>query len=209
VECTVVGPTVNIDLFRPRPRSGPEWPDRPIRIAAMIRTTTPYRGPKLTMELLRQASRRYGGCIEIVVFGTSLGDSGFAELPRDFAWSFAGVLTQEQVAHLLNTVDVFVDFSSHQAMGLTALEAMACGAAVIVPERGGAISFARHEENSLVIDTSSAEACWQALQRLVEDHDLRSRLQRNALVGVCDFFPERPAFNILNVLFGPEEPQLS
>ena len=201
VECTVVGPTVNIDLFRPRPRSGPEWPDRPIRIAAMIRTTTPYRGPKLTMELLRQASRRYGGRIEIVVFGTSLGDSGFAELPRDFAWSFAGVLTQEQVTHLLNTVDVFVDFSSHQAMGLTALEAMACGATVIVPERGGAISFARHEENSLVVDTSSHEACWRALQRLIEDHHLRSRLQRNALVEIPDFFPERPAFKILNVLF--------
>jgi len=209
VECTVVGPSVNICLFRPRPRAGPEWPDRSLRIAAMVRPDSPYREPELTMELLRQASRRYGGRVEIVVFGTSLGDPGFAELPRDFAWSFAGVLTQEQVAHLLNTVDVFVDFSSHQAMGLTALEAMACGAAVIVPERGGAISFARHEENSLVIDTSSAEACWQALQRLVEDHDLRSRLQRNALVGVCDFFPERPAFNILNVLFGPEEPQLS
>jgi len=201
VECTVVGPTVNIDLFRPRPRSGPEWPDRPIRIAAMIRTTTPYRGPKLTMELLRQAYRRYGGRIEIVVFGTSLGDSGFAELPRDFAWSFAGVLTQEQVAHLLNEVDIFVDFSSHQAMGLTALEAMACGAAVIVPERGGAISFARHEENSLVVDTSSREACWRALQCLIEDHHLRSRLQRNALVEIPSFFPERPAFNILNALF--------
>jgi len=154
------------------------------------------------MELLRQASRRYGGRVEIAVFGTSLGDSGFAELPRDFAWSFAGVLTQEQVAHLLNEVDIFVDFSSHQAMGLTALEAMACGAAVIVPERGGAVSFARHEGNSLVIDTSSPEACWHALQRLIEDHPLRSRLQRNALVEIPDFFPERPAFNILNVLFG-------
>jgi len=209
VECTVVGPSVNIDLCRPRPRSGPEWPDRSLRIAAMVRCGSPYREPKLTMELLRQASQRYGGCVEIVIFGTSLGDPGFAELPRDFAWSLAGVLTQKQVARLLNEVDIFVDFSSHQAMGLTALEAMACGAAVVVPERGGAVSFAWHEENSLVIDTSSAEACWHALQRLIEDHDLRSRLQRKALVGVCDLFPERAAFNILNVLFDPKEPQLS
>jgi GT2 family glycosyltransferase len=205
VECTVVGPSVSICLFRPRPRSGPRWPDRSLKIAAMVRSDSPYREPKLTMELLRQASRRYGGRVEIAVFGTSLGDSGFAELPRDFAWSFAGVLTQEQVAHLLNEVDIFVDFSSHQAMGLTALEAMACGAAVIVPERGGAVSFARHEGNSLVIDTSSPEACWHALQRLIEDHDLRSRLQRNALVEACDFFPERPALNILRALFDAKE----
>lgn len=209
VECTVVGPSVNIDLFRPRPRSGPEWPDRSLRIAAMVRSNSPYREPKLTMELLRQASRHYRGRVEIVIFGTSLGDPGFAELPRDFAWSFAGVLTQEQVTHLLNEVDIFVDFSSHQAMGLTALEAMACGVPVIVPERGGAVSFAQHEENSLVVDTSSHEACWHALQRLIEDHHLRSRLQRNALVDACDLFPERPAFNILSALFYPEEPQLS
>jgi len=209
VECTVVGPSVNIDLFRPRPRSGPEWPDRSLRIAAMVRSDSPYREPRLTMEFLRQASRHYGGRIEIVVFGTSLGDPGFADLPSDFAWGLAGVLTQQQVANLLNEVDIFVDFSSHQAMGLTALEAMACGAAVIVPERGGAVSFARHEENSLVIDTSSPEACWRTLQCLIEDHHLRSRLQRNALVDACNLFPERPAFNILNVLFGPEEPQLS
>jgi glycosyltransferase involved in cell wall biosynthesis len=209
VECAVVGPSVNICLFRPRPRYGPEWPARSLRIAAMVRSSSPYREPKLTMELLQQASRHYRGRVEIVILGISLGDPGFAELPRDFAWRLAGVLTQQQVAHLLNEVDIFVDFSSHQAMGLTALEAMACGAAVIVPERGGAISFARHEENSLVVDTSSREACWRALQGLIEDHHLRSRLQRNAPVGACDLFPERPAFNILNVLFSSEEPQLS
>ncbi len=209
VECSVVGPSVDIDLFRPRPRSGPEWPDRPLRIAAMVRPESPYRSPKLTMELLRQASRHYGVGVEIVIFGTSLDDPGFAELPRDFAWNLAGVLTQKKVARLLNEVDIFVDFSSRQAMGLTALEAMACGAAVIVPERGGAVSFARHEENSLVIDTSSPEACWRALQRLIEDHDLRLRLQRNALVDVCDLFPERPAFNILNALFESGDPKVS
>ncbi len=209
VECTLVGPSVNIDLFRPRPRREPEWPDGPLRIAALVRPGTPYREPKLTMELLHQASRYYGADVEILIFGTSLDDPGFAELPLDFAWNLAGVLTQQQVARLLNEVDIFVDFSSHQAMGLTALEAMACGTAVIVPERGGAVSFARHEENSLVIDTSSYEACWHALQCLIEDRNLRSRLQRNALVEVCDFFPERPAFNILSALFNAEDPKIS
>ena len=31
-------------------------------------------------------------------------------------------------------IDVFADFSNYQAMGLTAMEAMCCGAAVIVPQ---------------------------------------------------------------------------
>ncbi len=210
VESTLVGISLNIDLFRPRPRSGADRqdrPDRPLRIAAMVRPDAPYREPKRTMELLRRASRRYGTGVEIVTFGVSSDDPGLAELPADFACKIAGVLTRGQIARLLNDVDIFVDFSSHQAMGLTALEAMACGAAVIVPERGGAVGFARHKENSLVVDTSSWRTCWRALRRLIEDRDLRSRLQKNALVDVVDFFPERSAFYILDALFGAGKPK--
>jgi glycosyltransferase involved in cell wall biosynthesis len=203
-ESTVVGTSVNIDRFRPRPRSRPERSQDPVRIAAMIRPESPYRAPRLTMELLQQASRRYGDAVEIMLFGTTLDNPGFGALPRAFAWKLAGILSQDQVARFLNEADIFVDFSSHQAMGLTALEAMACGATVIVPRHGGATSFARHEENSLVIDTSSPEACWQALQRLIEDDQLRSKLQRGARVDACQHFVERPAYNILSTLFGEE-----
>ena len=199
--CNLVGVSLNIDLFRPRPHHDTEWPERPLRIAAMIRPDAPYREPKRTMQVLRQASYRYGTDVEIVLFGASQDDPGFSDLPTDFTWNLVGVLTQRQVARLMNEVDIFVDFSAHQAMGLTALEAMACGVAVIVPKRGGSVSFARHEENGLVVDTSSSRACWRALQRLIDDHGLRLRLQKNALAGVVNFFPERAAFNILDVLF--------
>ena len=198
----LIGISVNIDLFRPRPPSDPAWPDRPVRVAAMVRPAAPYREPKLTMEVLRQVVRRSGAAVEAVIFGTAENDPGFHDVPRDFAYTSAGVLNQTQVARLLNEVDVFVDFSSHQAMGLTALEAMACGAAVIVPAHGGATSFARHGENSLVVDTTARRACEKALQQLVADHDLRRRLQQRALRDVCAFYPERPAYNILEVLFG-------
>ena len=199
-DCHVVGASVNIDLFRPRPRSGAAWPNGPLRIAAMVRVGTPWRAPKLTMEVLQRASRRYRSAIEILLFGTSLDDPRFAALPRSFPWKLAGILSQRQVASCLNEADVFVDFSTYQAMGLTAMEAMACGAAAIVPEKGGADSFALHEGNCLVVDTSSADACWAALQGLVDDAGLRSRLRENALAQVCEYYPERPAYNILNVL---------
>lgn len=198
----VVEPSLNIDLFRPRPRADlREWPERPLRIAAMIRPSTPRRSPKLTMKLLREAYRRYGGKIEIIIFGTELDDVDFADLPRDFAWSLVGVLNRKQVAWLLNGVDIFLDFSVYQAMGLTALEAMASGVAVTVPKKGGALSFAQHEQNCLVVDTSSSDDCFKATCRLIEDHDLRLELQKNAIQDACNFFTERVAFNILKALF--------
>ncbi len=169
----------------------------------MIRPSSPRRGPRLTMEILRRLSHHYGERVAITLFGVSPADPGFADLPQDFDWQLAGMLETERVAALLGATDIFVDFSTYQAMGLTALEAMACGAAVIVPQKGGAGSFARDGENALVVDTSSAEACWRALRSLVDDEHLRARLRANAIRDACAFFPERAAFNILTVLFDP------
>jgi hypothetical protein len=201
VDCGVVGCSIDLDLFRPRLRRDRDWPDRPLRIAAMIRPGSSYRQPLETMESLMQASRQFGSSLEIILFGTDPADPGFLGLPRDFPYSLAGLLGPEQVAFLLNEVDIFADFSSYQAMGLTALEAMACGAAVIVPKLGGATTFANDGSNSLVIDTSSPQARREALSLLIRDHSLRSQLQENAIRDSCRYFAEKPAYNILNTLF--------
>jgi glycosyltransferase involved in cell wall biosynthesis len=153
------------------------------------------------MEVLREYDRAQGDTVEIILFGCESSDPEFMDLSRDFVWRNAGMLTRPQLASLLNEVDIFADFSTFQAMGLTALEAMACGAAVIVPEQGGAASFAAHDQNALVVDTSSQEACVQMLKRLTLDEALRTRLQRQALVDVCDYYPERAAYKILQAIF--------
>jgi glycosyltransferase involved in cell wall biosynthesis len=201
-DSTPIGVSINIDLFQPRPTAEPAWPQRPLRVAAMVRPASPYRSPRLTMELLRQAAREFGREVEAVIFGSEHDDPQLRALPVDFPFVSAGILSQAQVARLLGEVDIFVDFSSHQAMGLTALEAMACGAAVIVPSHGGATSFARHGENSLVVDTGSRDECWRGLRTLLQNHDLRRELQDRALRDVCAHFPERAAYNILDTLFG-------
>lgn len=204
-ESAVVGPSIELDLFRPRPIKELISASNPLRIAAMVRPFSPYRAPHLTMKILRRVQRRYRDAVEIYLFGISVNHPELNSLPRDFDWNLAGVLEKKQMARLLTMVDIFADFSEHQAMGLTAMEAMACGNAVIVPQEGGAKSFAKHEHNALVIDTSSEKACWRGLKRLIEDESLRGRLRRNALEDIVYFHPERAAYNILNVLFSPEK----
>ena len=204
VDSTVISPSINLDLYRPRRRKHSEWPNRPLRIAAMIRTHSPRRNPNLTMEILRKIHRTHGDYIEIIIFGTDSDNPDYRVLAntyKDFKWRNAGVLTQSQLAFLMNEVDIFVDFSTFQAMGLTAMEAMACGVAVIVPQAGGASSFAKNEQNSLIVDTSSPEVCFAALERLVKDETLRSRLQQQAIVDICQYFPEQAAYNFLCALF--------
>jgi GT2 family glycosyltransferase/glycosyltransferase involved in cell wall biosynthesis len=201
VDCTVVGPSVDLDLFRPRPRLWDAPRDGPLRVAAMVRPSTPWRQPALTMEVLREFTARHDHEAEVILFGCEPSDDAFRALATDFRWRHVGMLTRPRLATLLNEIDVFADFSEYQAMGLTAMEAMACGATVILPRSGGAGSFARHRENALLVDSGKPGDCIAALERLVEDIPLRQRLGRQAALDVCRFPPEQAAFRILAALF--------
>ena len=195
VNCSIVEPSVNIDLFRPRNRKL----DQKLRIAAMVRFSSERRSPQLTMEVLKAISELHQEKIEIIIFGS---DSRDLELiDTNFSFHNAGILTRPQLAFLLNEIDIFIDFSAYQAMGLTAMEAMACGAAVILPEKGGANHFAKNGENSLIIDTASKDSCIYALNQLIENEDLRFHLQQQAISQSCCYYPEKAAFNILQCLF--------
>ncbi len=204
VASTPVMPGYDAALFRPRPLPGSTWPARPLVIAAMIRPATPFRSPRLTMQVLGEIARRHGPKVEFHLFGVEPHDAGWDDLPRDFPFKLAGRIGPRQMPTLLGGADIFVDFSTWQAMGMTAMEAMAMGTAVVITRHGGPGVFARDGENCLLVDAHDAEACLAALERLVVDEDLRRRLQVQGIQDICHFYPERAAFNMLNSLFGPE-----
>ncbi|WP_338835698.1 glycosyltransferase [Neomoorella thermoacetica] len=199
VDCHVIGPSVNIDLFRPRRRDRAS--ERELWIAAMVRPDSPRRAPKLTMEVLQEIWLHFGDKVKLIIFGSLDDDPGFQPLPKNFVYENVGILSPQKMAWLLNEVDIFIDLSEYQAMGLTALEAMACGCAVIVPKKGGTGSFALHEVNSLVIDTSSKKSIMESLIRLITDDNLRANIQRHALKDACKWPPEKAAYNMLKVIF--------
>ena len=201
VDCQIVGPSVDIDLFRPRPRYKDISQNRPIYIGAMVRPASPRRAPQMTMEILRDVWWQFKDRIQIITFGCSEDELKSMDFINDFSYNHAGLLNRQQLASLFNELDIFVDFSSFQAMGLTAMEAMACGAAVIVPEAGGAKEIVSNEVNGLVIDTSSKDASSRALNRLITNDDLRIRLGRQAIKDACEFPPEKAAYNTLMAFF--------
>lgn len=200
-DCTVIGPSLNVDLYYPRPRQQPCWPAGPLRISAMIRPTTPRRAPEKTLRILQKIAKRYGKAVEIVLFGENPEHAIFADLPPAQPWHCVGKQTACEMAQLFSESDIFVDFSDYQAMGLAALEAMACATAVIVPAQGGALSYARDQDNALVVDTQDEAACTKALIQLIEDSALRTRLTERALQDAAQYFPEQVACAMLETLF--------
>ena len=207
VDCTIIGPSVNIDCFRPRKH----FPDANcIKIAAMVRPSSQRRAPEETMSILREIEKKYQGRVKILIFGADpehdFGDREFfAKVKTDFAYEMLGKLNPMQMSELLADSEIFVDFSTFQAMGLTAMEAMASGCVVVVPQAGGADTFARHNENALVIDTSNHKACVEALDTLIREDQLRERLACAGIRDMCNYSPEHSAFRFLTAVFESEE----
>lgn len=201
-DCIVLGPSINTTLFMPRTIIN----NRQIVIAAMIRPNTKRRAPQMTFDVLRKLSLEFGNRIKIKIFGADPGHDlysklFFAKQQKDFKYINYGLTSPEQTAIILANSDIFLDLSEFQAMGLTAMEAMACGCATVVPQNGGTGCFARDGENCLVIDTLDYNKCLEAAESLIVDKILREKLGKNAYKDIAEYYPEKVAEKFLKTAF--------
>src|ERR1035441_9262092 len=200
LDCALVSASFDAEVFRPRL---PESAASPARLAAAGAPPPARRGRRgLTVDVMRALAQKLGDGVEVVLFGSERSDPALRPFRLDFPHRFAGVLDDRQLSALLSQVHVFADLSTYQALGVASLEAMASGAAVVVPRAGGAGTFARHEINALAVDTSSRDACLACLERLATDGPLLRRLAAQAIVDAGLHTPDRAAAGILEVLFG-------
>lgn len=202
VEAEVVGPSFDWSLFFP---TFHKLHSRPVVVTAMVRPSTPRRAPALTMRVLKRLKDRYQDRVEVLIFGVTEGNPEFVKIAPRFKFQCCGELPSGHVAELLDRSHIFLDLSTYQAMGLTALEAMACGVAVVGPINGGLKEIVTSEKDGLLIDTTDEEACFQAACRLVDDQWFRFGLQSAAVTTAAAYYPEKVAARILEVLFGSQE----
>ena len=192
-----VGPSFAWHRFIPgqRPRN-----PNPVEVVAMVRPSTPRRSPELTVRVLERLAADYGSRIRIHVFGVDASHGLLRDLARSGRCSLHGEVTSQRVSEILRQVDIFLDFSTYQAMGLTALEAMASGVAVVGPRRGGLAEIVEHEASGLLVDTRDESQCLQAARRLIDDWEFRDRLIQKGFEVAAGCYPERPALAIMEAL---------
>ncbi len=104
----------------------------------------------------------------------------FAHEIHTSQYTHYGVVSREAVAAILKKSDIFVDASHFQGFGLTALEAMSSGCAVLLPDKGGTVDFAQHLENALFFTAKDIDHLDEMLYLLVTDSSLRKKLQEQA-----------------------------
>ena len=94
---------------------------------------------------------------------------------------FSGYADYEDVPDIYRRADIFVSPTYGEGFSNTILEAMASGLANASCFAVGVNDCLRNGENGLLVEPGDIQGQADALQRLIEDHDLRRRIARDGL----------------------------
>lgn len=95
------------------------------------------------------------------------------------------LLPQSEISHIFNLLDVFVfpTYRASESLGLVGLEAMACEAVCVLPDRYGPASYGRDEENAYIFKAGNADSLYEAIKRALHgtNEEIRSNARKTAL----------------------------
>jgi len=80
---------------------------------------------------------------------------------------------------LLSIMDVFVFPSVQEGLGLSLIEALASGRAVVATDAGGIKSLIKDNQSGLLTEIGDKKALSQAMCKLLENEELRTKLAQN------------------------------
>jgi glycosyltransferase involved in cell wall biosynthesis len=141
--------------------------ERPLRLSFCY-SAHPQKDPQLAIDVIREVKRTVPGA-EVVAFGAQPPEHS---LPP---WiTFVRQPPAEQlVDEVYNTSRVFLCTSEVEGFGLTNVEAMACGAALVTTDNGGSRDYAFHGETALVGRHGDVPALCEHVVTLLEDDERR------------------------------------
>jgi glycosyltransferase involved in cell wall biosynthesis len=111
---------------------------------------------------------------------------------------FPGLVGDADLPGLYSACAAFVLPSLDEGFGLPAVEAMACGAPVIVSDRGALPEVAG--PGAAVVDVAAEGALAAALARVLREPEHRDALRRRGRARASDFAPDRTAGRVLDLL---------
>lgn len=109
---------------------------------------------------------------------------------------------QSEIPALYNRARVFLQPSVVEGFGFSAVEAMACGCALVSTDNGGSQDYAVPGQTAEVVPPKDPVALAQAILRLLDDDALRQRLARTGAEHVRRFDWERAGAQLEHHLVG-------
>lgn len=181
----IIQPGIDLDRFHPGdPPEGlrSELTDGvEMKLIGIVGRLDHGKGAHILVDAMTRLSPALHATRLIVVGQTGTGPAEYAEELRATADALLGdrvrfLGRRNDVPDIMRALDVLVVASASEPFGLTALEAQASRTPVIGTRAGGLPEFVVHEETGLLVAPFDAGALAAALERLLTDDKLRTRL---------------------------------
>ena len=184
----VIPAGVNLDTFKPvnqsiaRQRVGIHEK----QVILYVGRVEPLKGIDVLLEAAALLDR--SDDIRVLIVGGSPGNDAelgrlkalTTELGIESMVTFTGAIKQNKLPDYYSAADVFVLPSHSESFGLAALEAMACGAPVVVSRVGGLKTFIDNGETGYLVPWRCPEPFVQRLEMLLANPLLREAIGRAA-----------------------------
>jgi D-inositol-3-phosphate glycosyltransferase len=196
----VIPPGADLSTFRPidRARARDEL-GLDGELLLFVGRIDPVKGLDTLLEALKLLDERPG--LQLLVVGGSPPGTAPSQLDpderrlRDLARRLGlgervrwlGPIGQERLPLYYSAADVVVVPSRYESFGLVALEALACGAAVVASRVGGLPTILRDRENGLLVPWRTPEAFAERIEQLLDDPELAARLRAAAPKSMARF----------------------
>ncbi len=178
-EMEVIYNGIDASLFRPLVPYG-QRPVPPLRILCVSRLLE-----RKGIHVLLEAFSRV---VTPEVLLTIVGEGGYEQRLRELtgqlgleaAVDFAGYIPNERMPQVYSEAHIFALPTEAESFAMVFPEAMACGLPIVSSTAGAVPEIVRDGEEGLLVPAGDVEALAEALQRLLEDEPLRTKMAHNA-----------------------------
>jgi len=165
--------------------------ERPKHTIGLLYHAGEHKGLKYSLKALQKLKKRYPD-LTVQMFGASPKP---ANLPEWIVYTERASF--EKTVEIYNSVSVFICSSIEEGFGLTGMEAMACGAALVSSEYRGVKEYAVNGFNALLSPIKDVDSLVQNVVLLFENEDIRIKLAKNGIVSLKEFDWEKTV-NMMN-----------
>jgi len=162
------------------------WDERPIIMFGAAQSTSARKGLTILSDALK---RMKGSAYRIVTFGDRE-----PEMIAGFEHEhFRSIGNESLLAVLYRAADVFVAPSREEAFGLTALEATACGALIVVSQGTGLEDIVEHGANGFAASVDDPDSFAKAIDACISNQEMKESWAKS-----CEQFIESKFASRLN-----------
>src|SRR3989344_3554168 len=169
--------TIDRKIFYPRKI---DKKDGEIRII-ILHHDYEWKGTKEGVKIVEDLKKKYHN-IKLIMFGARKDN---IENPCD---EYYYKPTGDDLAMMYSGCDIYLCPSWDEGFGLTNLESMACGCAVVTYDNGGSRDYAFDNQTALVAERKNVDDLKHKLEMLISDSDLRKKIRK----GGINFSKELP-----------------